>query len=72
MDKPKDTIMQSRSKLILDLLAEGLTFQEIRDRYGFDSEDLVRAAKFGVAELGEEYQRLLDARKDARNGNRKH
>ena len=58
----EESPMKTRSEMILDLLADGLTYKEIRETYGFDKQDLISAALFGVTELRKEYRQILRAR----------
>lgn len=47
------------SEKILDQLAEGQSFKELTRKHGYNRNDFVTAALFGVAELQAEYVELL-------------
>lgn len=47
------------SEKILDQLAEGRSFNDLRQKHGYTRKDFVTAALFGVAELQSEYIELL-------------
>ncbi len=49
----------TNSENILDLLAEGATFKDLENQFGYTKKDFLTAALFGVAELREEYMELL-------------
>lgn len=53
------------STFILDQLAEGKTFDDLRREYGFRRIDLVTAALYGITELREEYLTLIARRRRA-------
>ena len=47
------------SEKILDKLAEGASFSELEERFGYTRKDFLTAALFGVSELQSEYIELL-------------
>lgn len=47
------------SETILDQLAEGASFKDLQQRYGYTKKDLLSAALFGVSELQGEYIELM-------------
>ena len=47
------------SEKILEDLASGSSFSELSRRYGYSRRDFITAALYGVAELREEYIKLL-------------
>jgi cyanate lyase len=47
------------SEKILDQLAEGHSFSELSRQHGYNRQDFLTAALFGVAELQAEYAELL-------------
>ena len=47
------------AEMILDRLAEGASFQDLKKEYRFSRTDFVNAALYGVSELREEYLGLL-------------
>lgn len=47
------------SENILELLAEGRSFEELSQSHGYTRKDFLTAALFGVAELQTEYIELL-------------
>ena len=49
---------KTTSEKILDRLAEGANFAELKEESGYDKTDFLTAALFGVAELHEEYKEL--------------
>jgi uncharacterized protein (DUF433 family) len=52
------------SEEILEKLAQGASFEDLRQRYGFSRADFLTAALFGVAELHDEYVTILARRRD--------
>jgi uncharacterized protein (DUF433 family) len=49
----------TKSENILDQLAEGASFKDLQQRFGYTKKDLITAALFGVSELQGEYLELL-------------
>lgn len=52
---------------VLDQLAAGVPMDEVKQRFNLTQKDIVQAAMYGVAELREEYMKLL-ARKRTKSG----
>lgn len=48
---------KTKSETILDKLAEGVSIDELKES-GYDKDDIMTAALFGIAELHEEYKEL--------------
>lgn len=51
---------KTKSEQILDSLAEGVSFDELKKEKGYTRKDLLIAALVGVAELHEEYMDLYE------------
>ncbi len=49
----------TKSENILDQLAEGASFKDLQQRFGYTKKDLITAALFGVSELQGEYIELM-------------
>lgn len=52
-------LKQTKSETILDKLASGASFDELKAKHGFTRRDLLTAALFGVSELQTEYIEML-------------
>ncbi len=47
---------------VLDQLAAGVPMEEVKQRFNLSQRDIIQAAMYGVAELREEYMKLLVAK----------
>lgn len=62
MTSAKKTVRNPIIEAVLDQLAAGVPMDEVKRRFNLSQRDIVQAAMYGVAELREEYMKLLVAK----------
>jgi len=53
------TVRNPIIEAVLDQLAAGVPMEEVKQRFNLSQRDIIQAAMYGVAELREEYLKLL-------------